>query len=77
MNLTAGNYVTIAVILGGIIGNWYLMQDHIQELQDDMDALSSSYHEFRVDDAKREAEEASADAILALKVETIQRMFLK
>ena len=69
MKLTAANYITIAVLLGGLIGNWYLMQDHVSELQDDMDALMAGYQEFRIYDAKREAREESADELLVRDLE--------
>ena len=69
MNITVGNWLTIAVLIGTGIGTWYLMQDHVDHLRVTQQYLIDEVHSLKV----RAAVEDSADALLMWRVEQLEK----
>lgn len=70
MQFTAGNWITIAILLGTAIGTWYLMQDHVDHLRVTQQYILDEVHQLKV----RAAVEDSADALLMWRVEQLEKM---
>ena len=73
----ASTWITAAVIAGGIVGNWYLMNNTLDRVDADLQRLQQDYSQFRIDYAAKESREDAADELLEFRVDKLESDLLR